>query len=269
MRSLDVGLTKEQIAKRGGTIGGSDANRIMAGDWFPLWEEKTGRRPGDDLSDVLPVMLGSYTEEFNRYWYEKQTGRDVTSEGMEAVSKNVPIMSCTLDGMTKTEGGKPAIFEAKHVNPFGDIENVVQRYMPQLHHNAYICNVDWAVLSVLIGTMKWEFFEVEIDHFYMQSVLDEEARFWSHVENDTPPTNQESVAPPKTPEKLIEVDMAGDNIWGAGAADWLENKDAAKKFKSAESALKDLMAPHFGRAFGAGVQIKRAKNNSLRITEVK
>ena len=38
-----------------GFIGGSDMRRIMEGDWISLWEEKTGRKKPDDLSDVLPV----------------------------------------------------------------------------------------------------------------------------------------------------------------------------------------------------------------------
>lgn len=269
MRKLKIGLTKQQIAKRKKTIGGSDANKIMAGDWIDLWEEKTGRKEPEDLSDVLPVMLGSFTEEFNRYWYEKQTGRAVTDGGREAKSADRPIMSCTLDGMTTTEAGGAAIFEAKHVNPFGDIERVVQRYMPQLHHNAYVCGTDWAVLSVLYGTMSWRCFEVEVDLFYLQRVLDAEEKFWRHVKDDVPPDDPGAVEAPKMPTQFRDVDMTGNNLWGAAAADWLDNKGAAKSFKKAEENLKGCMEADIGLAFGAGVKIKRAKNGSLRISEVK
>lgn len=44
------GLTDEQRAERAKGIGGSDAGRIMAGEWRQLWLEKTGRAQGDDLS---------------------------------------------------------------------------------------------------------------------------------------------------------------------------------------------------------------------------
>ena len=47
------------------TIGGSDAVRIMEGDWHTLWKEKTGRQEPKDLSRVLPVQLGILSETLN------------------------------------------------------------------------------------------------------------------------------------------------------------------------------------------------------------
>ena len=43
MISLKLGLTPEQIAGRRKFIGGSDAAKIVSGDWHSLWLEKTGR----------------------------------------------------------------------------------------------------------------------------------------------------------------------------------------------------------------------------------
>ena len=40
-----------------GFIGGSDARRIMAGDWHTLWLEKTGQQEPADLSDNLQFRL--------------------------------------------------------------------------------------------------------------------------------------------------------------------------------------------------------------------
>ncbi len=57
---------------RRGFIGGSDCVKIMQGEWQELWEVKTGRREPDDLSDNLPVQLGTFTEDFNLQWFEKQ-----------------------------------------------------------------------------------------------------------------------------------------------------------------------------------------------------
>mgnify|MGYP003125020012 FL=1 len=37
-------------------IGGSDACRIISGDWIKLWEEKTGRTEPEDLSKKLAVQ---------------------------------------------------------------------------------------------------------------------------------------------------------------------------------------------------------------------
>ena len=57
--------------KRTGFIGGSDCVKIMQGDWYDLWEIKTGRKQGDNLSDNLAVQMGSYTESFNLTWFEQ------------------------------------------------------------------------------------------------------------------------------------------------------------------------------------------------------
>ena len=43
-------------------IGGTDAIRIVEGKWKELWLEKTGQTEREDLSGVLPVQLGIFTE---------------------------------------------------------------------------------------------------------------------------------------------------------------------------------------------------------------
>ncbi len=58
--------------ERKGFIGGSDAVKIMNGDWLELWQIKTGVKEPDDLSSNLAVQLGSYTEDFNLSWFEKE-----------------------------------------------------------------------------------------------------------------------------------------------------------------------------------------------------
>jgi hypothetical protein len=70
-------------------------------------------------------------------------------------------------------------------------------------------------------------------------------------------------------EKLREANMSESNEWGAFAADWLANKDAAKKFENAAKDIKALVKPDVGLAFGHGVHVKRAKNNSLTISAEK
>jgi len=62
-------------------IGGSDARIIMGNDeaaLLRLWREKRGEAEPEDLSGTLIVQLGAATEEFNRFWYERNTGRRIT-----------------------------------------------------------------------------------------------------------------------------------------------------------------------------------------------
>jgi predicted phage-related endonuclease len=96
-------LTEEQHAFRRLGIGGSDANTIMGGDpekILRLWKEKRGEIEPEDLSNVLPVVMGSWTEMLNIIWFEKQTGKTVYNNGDQRISAEYPFMRCTLDGET-------------------------------------------------------------------------------------------------------------------------------------------------------------------------
>ena len=64
---MQLGLTEDEKAMRALGIGGSDASKIMNGEWHELWEIKTGRKEDADLSDVFHVQLGHATEKFNLY----------------------------------------------------------------------------------------------------------------------------------------------------------------------------------------------------------
>jgi predicted phage-related endonuclease len=267
MRTLKLGLTAEQRAARRHTLGGSDANILMNGDpaaIHQLWLVKTGRAEDDDLSRVLPVQMGSWTEEFNRYWYEMTTGRLVTHEGHVIRTGD---RACTLDGMTTTEAGKEAVFEAKHVNQFSKIDEVAQKYMPQLHHNMFLACAHHAVLSVFVGTQTYEFIEVVADEWYTAALLDREREFWLSVTSDTPPAGLPAIPAPAPPEKWRTVDMGSSNAWASHAADWLANRAAAKKFDGAVKELKGLVEPDVGRAFGHGVEAKRSKAGAISIKE--
>ena len=42
-----------------------------------MWREKRGEVEPKDLSDNLIVQLGTVTEDLNRRWFERNTGRSV------------------------------------------------------------------------------------------------------------------------------------------------------------------------------------------------
>lgn len=258
--------------RRRQSLGGSDANILMNGDpsaILRLWQEKRGEVEPEDLSDILPVQMGVWTEPFNVFWFEKVTGRTVQAQGESKAHSAYPFMACTLDGTTTSEHNFPAVLECKHVNAFSKIDDVAQKYMPQLHHNMAVTGLSYAILSVFIGTFTHEVVEVECDDDYLAHLVDRERAFWACVESGEPPADMAPVKAPAPPEKLRSVDMSQSNEWGQWAGDWLENKKAAKRFKDAEKELKDLMENDMGHAFGFGVQCKRAKNGSLRISEMK
>jgi predicted phage-related endonuclease len=255
-------------AKRLTGIGGSDANVIMGGDAeriFNLYQEKLGLREPEDLSWVLPVQMGSATEELNCAFYAHATGRDVTDRNCQRRCMDRIYMRCELDGLTETVAGQPAILECKHVNAFATVEDVVQKYMPQVHHNMHCAGVRHAVLSIFLGTMKHEIFEITLDDFYLIALLDAEEAFWRCIETRTPPAGFSQVASPVSFDKLREVDFTGNNQWATDAADWLANQDAAKTFEKSAKSLKAIVEPDVGKASGHGIIISRSKAGALSI----
>jgi predicted phage-related endonuclease len=272
-QDLSFGLTTTRLEARQDGLGGSDARVIMSGDdeaLFRLWQEKRGEAQPDDLSDSLPVVMGLWTEELNRLWYTRRTGRGVTEAGKSVVHPRHDFILSDLDGLTTTEAGAAAVFEAKHVNPFNfDVDGCVAKYQPQLQHKMMVTGLPFAVLSVFVGTLRWECEEIPADLFYQATLLEREIAFWAAVKDGKPPCAMPAVEAPKRTEPLRTVHFDRDNEWAALAADWREHREAAGKFTAAEKGLKEKVEPDVGLAHGHGVVIKRDKAGRLRISAEK
>lgn len=251
---------------RTGFIGGSDANIILSGNperIDRLWREKRGEIPSEDLTRVLPVMLGTWTEDFNRQWYESVTRQQVCSADEPLICSTYPWRSCNLDGFIENRG---AVWEAKHTGAFTKSDEVLERYMPQLQHNMAVSKSDLAVLSVIFGNHKFEIFEVASDWLYQLDLLEAEEDFWDCVQTGRVPASIAPPAPPR-PVGIREVCLEGNNSWASAAADWVQLREAAKRHASAVVKIKDLVEPDVARAFGHGIEAKRSKAGAISIRE--
>lgn len=165
------------------SFGGTDAIKLVEGKWKDIWEIKTGRVEKEDLSDVLPVQMGIYTEPFNIQWFEKQTGFKVTNNNDVYKNLDVEFLHATVDGIIDSE---EAIFEAKHVSPFS-VKNVVDKYYPQLQHYMLVTGLRKAYLSVLVGNLQHKIYEIEADIEFIHKLLYAETHMWAYVQADVPP----------------------------------------------------------------------------------
>jgi predicted phage-related endonuclease len=131
--------TIDHRIQRRSFIGGSDARIIMGHDeaaLVRLWREKRGEAEPEDLSDNLLVQLGTATEELNRTWYERNTGRRVTDIQRRVKHSAIPWMAATLDGLVEGTG---AVFEAKFMLPWSfSEEDAAEKYMAQVQHNMWV-----------------------------------------------------------------------------------------------------------------------------------
>lgn len=78
----------DELDHRRSFIGGSDARVIMGDDeraLLRLWREKRGEIEPEDLSDNLVVQIGAATEDINRRWFERNTGKAVTYVRIPAI----------------------------------------------------------------------------------------------------------------------------------------------------------------------------------------
>jgi predicted phage-related endonuclease len=248
-------------------IGGSDANIILSGDRAKverLWREKRGEAEAEDLSGKLAVMLGCWSEPFNRLWFEKLSGSSVTRIAQTMVSADHDWRCCTLDGFVEASG---AVFEAKHTSAFMTSDQVLERYMPQLQHNMAVTGTSRAILAVIFGNHKYEIIEVASDWLYQAELLNAEQAFWSCVLSGKEPVPCEPPPPPK-PIGTREICFEGNNAWASAAVDWLEHRAAARTHAAAAGLIKSLIEEDVTRAFGHGIEARRSKAGAITIREL-
>ncbi len=256
------------------SIGASDANIIMGGNadkLLDLYLQKRGEGKSVDLSGTLPVIMGIISEPLNRYYYTLQTGRAVTRAGEKLTHPAYKFLHLSLDGLTTTEAGDACVYEAKHVNPFNfEIDMIRTRYAGQLQAGMLVSGLKYAILSILVGTLKWVHVEVPADNGYQAELLQRCIDFWDRVESGTPPAGTVKVeAPIIERDAMREVDMNGNNAWAVAAHGWLTNRDAAADFKIAVDDIKDAVEKDVKRAWGYGIQAKRDTRGAIRITPKK
>lgn len=247
-------------------IGGSDANKIAKGvreELETLRLEKLGRQAPDDLSRVLAVQMGSWTEPLNRLWLSYATGLAIVPGETKLHPEHV-FMRANLDGYAN-DGG---IVECKHCNAFTKIDDALTRYYPQLQHNMAVAVAPHCYLSVFIGTDKHEVRKVERDEDYITNLIESEQEFWNHVVMDIPIDAAKTLDTPELVPPTRDVDMSKNNTWSVRAADWLMLKDQAAEFTKAGKDLKELMEQDMRRGYGAGIEIIR-DGRGLTIKELK
>lgn len=266
-----LGLSRASLAARAFSIGGSDANIIASGDAdriYRLWQEKTDRVQAEDLSRVLAVQMGNWTEPFNAAWYQQETGDFVSSRDTSLTCPVNPWRTATLDGYCSVDG-KPAVWEAKHSNAFKPKDELVATYTPQLMHNMAVTGLDAAVLSVFRGNMEWFCQVVRFDEVYGAELFEIEEAFFNAILNDEPPVDLPQPMKPIEPGEMRVVEMTGNNEWASSAADYLENEAPKKKFDAAAKGLKGLVEADVKQASGHGIMIKRDTRGALRISKEK
>jgi hypothetical protein len=249
---------------RKGFIGSTDTIKIAEGNWHELWGVKTGRIEPEDLSEVLPVQLGKWTEPFNLNWFEQNMNRIVT--GQQSFFKQ------TIDGVpcqTNTDGHVyDGMVECKHTNAFTNMDEQLAKYMPQMQFAMHLAKEKRCYLSVIFGNSKWECVAVNYDEQYFHELMQHVKAFWKFVVTDNEPIALEWE--PNTNsipiDDMIIRDASQDNEFVSLANDFIDTKETASKFEDTKKQLKSLVANNEREVFCDILTIKRDKRGALRFT---
>jgi predicted phage-related endonuclease len=257
-------LEIRNFAERRAFVGGSDARIIMGNDevaLIQLWREKRGEAEPEDLSGNLVVQLGAATEELNRTWYERNTGRRVTDVQRKVKHSAIPWMAATLDGIVE---GTEAVFEAKFMLPWSfSEETAAEKYMAQVQHNMWVTHSREAVLSIITGGGKWVEITIPMDPLYLSVLVSAEKKFWRCVQSGEPPHLINAEPPRPRIEAIRIVDMSASNSWAEFAAVFRSTRGAFLDHERAKSELKALMPNDAKEAIGHGVRAKRSRSGAV------
>ena len=245
-------------------IGGSDARIILGNDeaaLVRLWREKRGEAEPEDLSGNLIVQLGTATEELNRSWYERNTGRRVADVQRRVKHSAIPWMAATLDGIVD---GTEAVFEAKFMLPWSFSEEVAaEKHIAQLQHNMWVTHLRSSVLSIITGGGKWVEITIPMDPLYLSVLVQAEKKFWRCVQSGEPPHLINAEAPRPRIEAIRIVDMSSSNSWAEFAGLFRNTREAFLDHERAKGELKALMPEDAKEAIGHGVRAKRSKSGAV------
>lgn len=259
---------------RRGFIGGSDAKRIIEGDWLALYEEKVGIRQPDDLSDVFRVQLGVWTEPFHFAWLRDKLLMQLGSKAPRIQHPHLPWMQASVDGWWLEHD---TFIELKHTNERATVRSMVETYQPQIAHYCAVMGRSFGYLSFIAGNNDPVLCKVEPSPGYIEQLVELEKSFWFHIENEVAPDSLGEHVGETHAELSAEaakvkvdgmrfVDMSGNNQWADYARTLIETKPAADLFDKTKDEIKALVEKDVAEASGHGVTFKRDKRGALRMS---
>ena len=257
---------------RVGFIGGSDAVKIIRGDWHDLYNEKTGQAQPADLSHLFNVQLGTYTEEFNLAWFEQEYGVQVidTQPEYKQTIDGIPFKA-TLDGVIADPENKGDYIgvECKHTSSFKKFDDILAYYYPQIQLYMKVAGLKNMYLSVIFGN-QWECKLVAQDEAEWLRMVPIFRDFWGHVIKKQPPVGEMPNELPSnvhhmTLDNMVARDASKDNSFRNYEANYIENVWGNKRFEVAKNELKSLVLSNEREVYTDKLSIKRNKRGALTI----
>ena len=164
-----------------------------------LWEEKTGIKQSEDISDKPYVKYGTEAEQYLRELFKLDFPEyNVVYEPYKMIAnlKNYPFLFATLDGvLMEKQTGKKGILEIKTTEILNSVQLlkwntcIPDNYYIQVLHQLLVTGYDFAIVK---AQLKFSFdgLRLETRHYTIQRneviqdieyLLKKEADFWKCV----------------------------------------------------------------------------------------
>ena len=204
------------------------------------------------------------TEELNRSWYERNTGRGVRDVQRRVKHSAIPWMATTLDGVVE---GTEAVFEAKFMLPWSFSEEAAAEkwrssstICVSLTCEPRCCRSSRAAASGSKSPFPWI-------HCIWPCWWRPKKSFWRCVQSGETPHLINAEPPRPRIEAIRIVDMSASNSWAEFAALFRNTRGAFLDHERAKSELKALMPEDAKEAIGHGVRAMKSGAVSFDVLE--
>lgn len=262
-----------------GSVGSSDANIIAKGD--PVKLERCRQLFMGEIEWPEPtwfMQLGTCTEALHIDWLMKNDLAVCELKTIQDVARNKsrPRNHATTDAVIYDPANKFADYadvyavETKHVHTGWNWHGLISEYYGQIQHIIDMTETDALIFSAIFGNAEPAYMLIDRDNTFIANLRLNIDAFLAQCDSGKPyPLDEGFVTPlranPKHKGLLLEVNMYGNNEWGAAATKLIETKAAIADHDAAKTALKE-MSKHALKAHGHGVTVSTTKTGAQRVT---
>lgn len=178
-------------ARRGG-IGASDAAAVVGCSPYQstlgLWGEKTGRVAPQEPADMDAVEMGRLLEPIVLERLRQKTGLWVEAWPSEllVVRDGEAWQRCTPDGLVFDGARRVGLVQAKTARETdaGWGEEPPVHYQMQVQHEMAVTGLPYALLVVLFGGRRLEWYAVQRDQVVIDWLTSVERQVWGYIERN-------------------------------------------------------------------------------------
>jgi len=205
---IDTADRQNWLSARTKGIGGSDAASIVGLSPFKtnvqLFEEKTGERKPEDISDKPYVAYGTAAEPLIRELFRLDYPEYQVDyhENRILRSTRYPFMQASLDGELTDLDGRRGILEIKTSNMMGQLswkkweDRIPDNYYCQIMHYFLVTGYDFAVLRAHLVFTSGRDIRTSVRHYFIERseveedltyLAEKEQEFWERIQTGRKP----------------------------------------------------------------------------------